>query len=87
MTVALPIGGIDMQFNISLVDFSVDLDGWVGEVGSFTKIPVARVDDFQVLIVLSFEFGSAKKLVFPDAANYFLGDAYRVVFFSNFKLI
>jgi len=27
MTVALPIGGIDMQLNISLVDFSVDLDG------------------------------------------------------------
>ena len=87
MTVALPIGGIDMQLNISLIDFSIDLDGYVGEVGSFTKNPVARVDDFQVLIVLSFEFGSAKQLVFPDAANYFLGDAYRVVFFSNFKLI
>jgi hypothetical protein len=87
MTVALPICGIDMQLNISLVDFSVDLDGCASEVGSFTKISVARADDFQILIVLSFEFGSAKQLVVPDVANYFFGDAYRVVFFSNFKLI
>ena len=87
MTVVLPIGGIDMQLNISLVDFSVDLDGCAGEVGSFTKIPVARVDDFQIVIVLIFEFGSAKQLVVPDAANYFFEDAYRVVFLSNFKLI
>ena len=60
MTVALPVGGINMQFNISFVNFAVNLDGCTGEVGAFTKIPVAGVDDFQVLIVLGFEFGSAK---------------------------
>ena len=87
MIVALPICGIDMQLNISLVDFSVDFDGCAGEVGSFAKILLSRVDDFQILIVLNFEFGSAKQLVVSVAANYFFGDAYRVIFFSNFKLI
>jgi hypothetical protein len=87
MTVALPIGGIDMQFDIPVVDLAVDFDGCAGEVGSFAKIPVAGVDDFQILIVLGFELGSAKQLVVQDAADYLFWDAYRVVFFSNFKLI
>ena len=87
MTVAFPIGGIDMQFNIAFVNLAVDLNGRAGEVGAFAKIPVAGVDDFQILIVLGFEFGSAKQLVVPDAANYFFEDAYRVIFLSNFKLI
>ena len=76
-----------MQFDIPFVDLAADLDGCAGEVGSFSKIPVAGLDDFEVLIVLIFELGSAKQLVVPDAANYFFGDAYRVVFFSNFELI
>ena len=60
MTVALPVGGINMQFHISFINFVVDLDGCTGEVGAFAKIPVAGVDDFQVLIVLGFELGGAK---------------------------
>ena len=46
MTVALPAGGINMQFHISFINFVVDLDGCTGEVGPFTKILVAGVDDF-----------------------------------------
>jgi hypothetical protein len=76
-----------MQFYISSISFSVDLDGCTSEVRTFAKIPVAGLDYFQVLIVLGFEMVSAKQRVVPDAAEYFFGAVYRVVFFSNFKLI
>jgi len=45
MTVALPVGGIDMQFYIAFVDCAVDLDGCAGEIRPFAKIPIAGVDD------------------------------------------
>ena len=87
MPMSVPVGGIDMQFNIAFISFSVYLDGCAGEVGAFPKIPVSGINDLQILALPSLERRRAKQLVVPDTADDFFWNPDGVVFFPNLRLI
>ena len=87
MPMSVPVGGIDMQFDIAFISFSVYLDGRAGEVGALTKIPVSGINDFQILALPGFERRRAKQLVVPDTADDFFWNPDGVVFFPNLQLI
>ena len=73
MSVCVPVGGINMQFDIAFINFSVYLDGRAGEVGALTKIPVSGINDFQILALTGLERRRAKQLVVPDTRMTFSG--------------
>ena len=87
MSMSVPIRGVDMQFDIAFINFSVYLDGRAGEVGALTKIPVSGINDFQILALPGFERRRAKQLVVPDAADDFFWNPDAVIFFPNLQLI
>ena len=87
MPVRIPIAGVDMQFDIAFINFSVYLDACAGEVWTLAEIPVSGINDFQFFAVAGLERRCAKQLVVPDTAYDFFRHADGVVFFANFQLV
>ncbi len=83
VAVCFPVGAVDVEFDVALVQCAVHPDGCTFEIRSAAEIPVAGKDHFQLLAAGSFQFVGFEQLIVPDATDDFFRNA---LFFLLFHL-